>query len=274
MQSEAEEKERAQSSNCVALYAIATVDEETLFEFFHGTDYKTAVTLSNCGTKITARGKGELGGGFYMTHNQYHAAHIADYYTGSEKRGPSWGVVKFTVRLSVLKKIWSRQYLVLEDDFKDYHTNIKKNGTNHIESDYPWTCAEILDKQTPYFQHLFAGEGLLVLNDVTTTRELILWGAVGIEKRKYLDGCKGYDRDSDEMLEVLIWDVEAHGVEEGKEDEDDEDEAPDYEYFEGRVEKAKETGGKLLKSVIVELEKELREYEGDEKLQAMLDSLR
>lgn len=236
--------------------------------FFHGTDLATAQLLVS-GAKIDARGKGELGGGFYMTHNLHQAAHIADYYTGKEGRGPKWGVVQFDIPTAALQGPLSNREVVTPDEFQAYYESVKSES-NMKESSNDWTIGPIKDAKTPYVQHLFASGGLAVLNDKATTRALVLSGAVGIEKALYAQEVSGYDQDSDETLNMLL---EMEPQQQDEYEDEDEDEV-DYDYLEERVAAAKSARNKkLTANVIGELEEALESAPGDARIIAWIAEL-
>lgn len=256
----------------VLVDAEASDDEEAdasgITSFFHGTDLATAQLLVS-GVKIDARGKGELGGGFYMTHDLHQAAHIADYYTGKEGRGPKWGVVQFDIPTAALQGPLSNRKVVTPEEFQAYYESVKAES-NMKESPYDWTIGPIKDAKTPYVQHLIASGGLAVLNDKATTRALVLSGAVGIEKALYAKEVSGYDQYDDETLDMLL-EMEPEQEEEYEDEEEDE---VDYDYLDTRVTAAKSAGNKrLTANVLGELEEALESAPGDERIIAWIAEL-
>ncbi len=239
--------------------------------FYHGTDLKTAGKLA-AGLKIDARGKGELGGGFYMTHDEHQAAHIADYYTGKEGRGTHWGVVQFDIPAATLQGTLRNKKVVTPDEFEEYWAQVVESG-NQQESAYDWTIGPIKDRKTKYVQHLFAGAGLNVLNAKVTVRTLVLQGAVGTDKAKYSERVQGYDQDEDPILDVLLElepAVEDTGGGSGSEDVEE----VDYEALQERVEAAlKAKNKRLTRNVIDELNEALEAAPGDKQILAWLVQL-
>ena len=207
--------------------------EKEPIEFFHGTDLATAKTLTKSTTKIAAQGKGEFGGGFYMTHDLHQAAHIADYYCASERRSDEWAVVKFAIPVESVLGLLQGRHIVDEEEAPSYYEAVKKDG-NTKESPHAWTLGPIKDRATPYLQHLFARGALDVLNEKTTVRSLVLQGTVGLDKATYVPEVKDYDPEEDETLDRLL------NLEAREEEEEEEADGPDYEYLEGRVKRAKE----------------------------------
>jgi len=239
---------------------------------FHGTSFEVATTLAK-GVKIKAMGKGELGGGFYMTHDLNQAAHIADYYCSKEKRSTHWAVVQFTVPRALLRTLVGGRKTVTAKKFPAYYDKVKQRG-NDVESPHPWTVGPIKDNTTPYIQHLFAQEGLGVLNDDQTTRAIVLTGQVGIEKGKYKgkSTSKKYDPSEDEVLEDLDnleppdEDVDDEQGSQGKSDEQ-------YEYLVERVKEAlAKKAPKLTKAVQRELEEAFGET-SDPRIAALMKQL-
>jgi hypothetical protein len=238
--------------------------------FYHGTDLVTARLLES-GAKIDARGKGELGGGFYMTHDLHQAAHIGDYYTGKEGRGPKWGVVLFSIPTVALQGPLKNREVVTPDEFEAYYQQVKENS-NKKQSEFDWTIGPIKDNTTPYVQHLFASGGLAVLNDKATKRKLVLSGDVGVDYGKYWQQVKGYKQSKDKILKAFL-EMEPDQEDSGGASQDSNEEV-DYEYLEGRVKSAKSANNKrLTQNVIEELQEALESAPKDEMLTKWLAEL-
>lgn len=164
-----------------------------LMKLYHGTTKEWAEEIAK-GTKIKAKGKGELGGGFYLCHNMDQAAHIADYYCASERHAGEWGVVEFDIDDKFLAKLDRKS--IDGEEFEEYYQNVKSTGNNK-ESKHSWSYSKIKDNKTPYIQHLFARDGIRLLNNAAATkRKVVLTGTVGTDKKLY-ESVEGYDVESD-----------------------------------------------------------------------------
>lgn len=191
------------------------LDMHTPVCFYHGTSLEDAETIVS-GCKLDARGMGELGGGFYLTHDPYEAAHIGDYYCQKDKKKKGctkWAVVQFSIVPEQLQEL-GRKHV----DIREYR---KQDDERSVESPYDWTVSRIVDTKTPYVQHLFAQQGLNVLNHKSTIRTILLKGGVGEPKPSYskkLPKKKFTDPKDDRMFEL------GKDLDEEEEDEEDEDE--------------------------------------------------
>lgn len=243
-----------------------------LVKFYHGTDYEAAKKLEQSQTKIKAEGKGEFGGGFYMTHDMHQAAHIADYYCGQERRGKAWAVIEFDVDDAAIETLKEEQKYIPDEEVKDFY---KGKDEREVESEHDWTVGLIKDNHTPYIQHLFARGAFRILNNSDlTVRKIVLVGNVGTDKYKYREQVEDYDHYDDAIFDELIKRADPEEVA-SEEEEDEED--YDLEHLEGRVRDAEQKGAaKLTKAVLKELDEAENAGADDSvlaKLRARLEAL-